>query len=89
MFTLRRITSESIEFNTCLGASYILILRERNSDEFESTAKLMKWNEADITKDMYGFISHNEGKDIIPLYQKSHYFIMTEAGKTFCNLTFK
>lgn len=89
MFILRRITSESIEINDCLGTSYVMILKERNSVEFEKTAKAMKWDDADMTKDMYGFITYNNGADILPLYQKSHYFIMASDGKTVANISFK
>ena len=89
MFILRRITSESIEINTCLGLNYVLILKERNESEFEKTAKLMKWDEAEMTSEMYGFISHSNGSEIIPLYKKSNYFIMASDGKTFANITFK
>jgi len=89
MFILRRITSESIEINTCLGISYVMILKERNNDEFEKVAKSMKWDDADMTKDMYGFLTYNNGGETMPLYQKSHYFIMASDGKTVANITNK
>lgn len=89
MFILRRITSGSIEINDCLGMSYVMILGERNSVEFEKTAKAMKWDDEDMTKDIYGFITYNNGADIMPLYQKSHYFIMASDGKTVANISFK
>ena len=89
MFILRRITSKSIEINDCLGTSYVMILKERNSVEFEKTAKAMKLDDADMTKDMYGFITYNNGVNIMPLYQKSHYFIMASDGKTVANISNK
>lgn len=89
MFILRRITSESIEINTCLGMSYVLILKERNNVEFEKTAKLMKWDVAEMTADIYGFISFNNGSEIMPLYEKSHYFIMASDGKTVANISYR
>ena len=89
MYTLRRITSESVEINLCLGFSYTLILKERNEGEFERTAKLMKWDEAEITSEIYGFISFNNGSEIVPLYKKSNYFVMMSDGKTFSNITYK
>lgn len=89
MFILRRITSESIEINDCLGTSYVMILKDRNNVEFEKTAKAMKWEDADMTKDMYRFITYNNGADIMPLYQKSHYFIITSDGKTVANISLR
>lgn len=89
MYTLRRITSESIEINSCLGLNYTLILKERNEVEFQKTAKLMKWDEAEMTSEIYGFISFNNGAETVPLYKKSNYFVMTSDGKTFSNITYK
>ena len=91
MYTLRRITSESIEINTCVGLEYTLILKERNEVEFQKTSKLMKWDEAKMISEIYGFISHsnNNGCGIIPLYKKSNYFVMMSDGKTFSNITYK
>lgn len=89
MYTLRRITSESIEINTCLGLNYTLILKERNELEFQRTADLMKWDNAEMTSEMYGFISFNNGSETMPLYKKSNYFVMMSDGKTFSNITFK
>jgi|GEM_PF-2888894 len=82
MFILKRTTSQSIEINDCLGVSYVIILKESNNVEFEKMAKIMKWNDADIAKDIYGFITYNNGADIMPLYLKSHYLIMVSDGKT-------
>ena len=51
----------------------------------------MKWDEAEMTSEMYGFISHsnNNGCGIIPMYKKSNYFVMMSDGKTFSNITYK
>ena len=87
MFILRRITSESIEINECLGARYVLILKERNNAEFERAAKIMNWDDADMTKDVYGFITYNNGANMMPLYQESSYFIMASDGKTVANIS--
>lgn len=89
MFILRRITSESIEINDCLGVSYIMILKERNRAEFENTAKNMGWDDADMTRYMYGFIVYDNGSKTIPLYQESLYFIMASDGKTIANISNK
>jgi len=87
MFILRRITSESIEINECLGTRYVLILKERNNGEFERAAKIMNWDDADMTKDVYGFITYNNGANMMPLYQESSYFIMASDGKTVANIS--
>ena len=87
MFILRRITSESIEINECLGTRYVLILKERNNAEFERAAKIMNWDDADMAKDVYGFITYNNGANIMPLYQESSYFIMASDGKTVANIS--
>ena len=85
MFILRRITSENVERNTVLGESYLLINAERNQKDFNESLKIMKCNKEDV----YGFISHDEGSKLIPLYKKSTYFVMTESGKTFANVSLK
>lgn len=89
MFILRRITSESNEINEILGDSYSLILRERHNKEYERTLLIQKWDKNAQLENLYGFIVHNNGQKVIPLYKKSHYFIMTSDGKTFSNITFK
>ena len=89
MFILRRITSESIEINTCLGLEYVLILRERNIDEFKRTAKQLKWDDDESTKDVYGFVVFDDSESIMPLYHKSYYYIMASDGKTVSNISMK
>jgi hypothetical protein len=86
MFILRRITSESIEINTCLGDYYVFVSRERNVDEFNRTVKL--WSEDD-TEDVYAVVTYNDGFDIMPLYKKSHYYVMASDGRTFANISEK
>jgi len=85
MFILRRLTSQNAESNTSLGASYVLVLADRNPEDYEKSLKILKCDREDV----YGFISHSEGMKLIPLYKKSHYFVMTESGKTFANITYK
>ncbi|MCK5605332.1 hypothetical protein KAR91_25795 [Candidatus Pacearchaeota archaeon] len=85
MFVLRRITSQNVESNTVLGEYYVLIDAERNQDDFSKSIDFMKCDKNDV----YGFISHNSGNKLIPLYKKSAYFVMTESGKTFANVSFK
>lgn len=86
MFILRRITSQGLELNTCLGLEYVLVLKEVNESEFRDRVKL--WDEEDL-KDLYGVVCFNGGASIMPLYRKSSYYIMTEFGKTFSNISEK
>jgi hypothetical protein len=86
MFILRRITSENIEINTCLGDYYVFVSRERNVDEFKRTVKL--WSEDD-TEDVYAVVTYNDGSNIMPLYKKSHYYVMASDGRTFANISEK
>lgn len=84
MFILRRITSQGLEANTCLGIEYVLVLKERNDDEFREFTKL--WNDDDL-KEVYGIISFEDGASIMPLYKKSAYYIMMSDGQTFTRVS--
>lgn len=89
MFVLRRITSENNEINISLGDSYNISLEERNPDEYNEILKIHFMGHVDSDAHIYGFIVHGNGSQIIPLYKKSTYFVMTGDGKTFANITFK
>ena len=89
MLILRRITSESIEINTEMDRDYVLILKERNIEEFKKTAKQLNWEDEESIKDIYGFIVFDEGESIMPLYEKSNYYVMASDGRTFANITHK
>lgn len=84
MFILRRVDSEGIELNTCLGDQYVLVLKESNESEFEDRTKL--WTKDD-KKDLYGVVCYEGGELLMPLYLKSSYYVMTSDGKTFANVS--
>ncbi len=84
MFILRRITSEGLECNTCLGIEYVLVSREVNEAEFKDRVSL--WSEDDL-KEIYGVVCFDDGASIMPLYKKSVYCIMASDGKTFANIS--
>lgn len=88
MFTIRRITSQNLESNQALGERYVLIDKEKNPEDFEKSLKAMKWTNEQASE-VYAFVSYNSGKDIMPLYRKSTYFIMTGKGQTFANISFR
>jgi len=90
MYTLRRINSDKLEINTNLNENYVLVLEEKNKKEFSNIGtKILKFETPEELKDIYGFVSFNEGQSIIPLYKKSQYYIMQSDGKTFDNITLK
>lgn len=86
MFILRRITSQGLECNTCLGIEYVLVGREQNESEFKERTKL--WHEYEL-EDLYGIVCFDDGASIIPLHKTSSYYIMTSEGKTFSNISHK
>ena len=87
MFTLRRITSENLECNQIIGDDYNLIDAFRNPKEHKETLEIHFQVSED--KDIYGFIVCKNGTEIIPLYLKSTYFVMTGNGETFANVSHK
>lgn len=98
MFILRKITSKSNQVNVCLGVSYNLVEKESNANEFYRTYAAYLGNDPDeitedfkksVENDVYGFISHNLGKEIIPLFKSSSHYIMLSDGKTFSNVSFR
>jgi len=86
MFILRRLDCGFGEVNTMLDEYYILILKEKNGNEFIETTKL--WSDDDL-KNIYGVVVYNDGEKIMPLYNNSQYYIMTSDGNTFSNISKK
>jgi hypothetical protein len=86
MFVLRRIPPKSPVRDTGIGESYLLIDAERDPEDYKKSLATLKVSE---DKDIYGFISHSEGTKLIPLYVNSTYFIMSENGATFANISKK
>jgi hypothetical protein len=85
MFILRRVTSENGESNTFLGKTYNLIHFVHQSEEFKKTKEV--WGVEDDDMGIYAFICHDEGGKLIPLYKSSSYYVMTDNGNTFANVT--
>lgn len=86
MFILRRITSEGNESNQIIGESYNEIHSIYNEEEFKKTEKLLCFPEKE---EIYSYLSFKNGSEILPLYRKSNYYMMTENGATFKNLSLK
>ena len=86
MFILREITKSKLEINTGLDIEYVLVLREKNNEDFKE--RTLFWNEED-SKDVYGLVCFDGGDSIMPLRKESSYYIMTSDGKTFSNISVK
>lgn len=84
MFILRRINSEYIQHNTCLGASYVLVTKESNEAAFFK--RVEEHGEPNV-KELYGLVIYENGTKSEPLYERSHYYIMASDGKTFANIS--
>jgi hypothetical protein len=98
MYTLRSITKTGLQRNESLGLNYTLIHRFYNYEEFQRNFKFLfdKDHVADDdlksdgdTKDTYAFVVSENGGQIFPLYKSNDYYIMTDNGKTFDNLSYK
>jgi hypothetical protein len=86
MFVLRRIAEGELEINTCLGIEYVLVMKEKNRENFGELTKL--WKEEDL-KDVYGLVCFDNTDSIMPLYKNSTYYIMTNSGRTFANISYE
>lgn len=89
MFILRRITGEGCECNTCLGESYHYVNSEVNKVEYERVFSNYFHGIEKPPFEVYGFLIYDDGGETIPLHRPSRYYIMTDSGKTFANLTFR
>lgn len=96
MYTLRTMTAKNKQINQEIGNVYSLIERDFNYEEFSDAFKIVFGrnhvadldNTADdFTKECHAFIECMGAT--IPLYKHSCYYIMTESGKTFSNLSYK
>lgn len=87
MFILRKITSQGIQSNLCIGTNYVL-LRQEDGKEFNDTMNSEEYFQRH-EDDIYAFLTYNYGKDVLPLYRSQQNYIMLSDGKTFSNLSFK
>lgn len=78
MFILRRITSDLLESLEILGDSFHYIMKE-NHEDFDKALK----DSGCSPNNVNGFIMHNSGSKVIPIYKESFYSIMTSNGDTF------
>ena len=84
-FLLRRIDDDLVETDTILGGFYSFFSLEKSPKRFKEITK--EWTEADL-KDVYAVVTFFD-HSIIPLYEGSEYYIMTDTGGTVANRTKK
>lgn len=96
MYTLRTILANNKQINQSIGNVYSIVERDFNYQEFCDMFKMVfgRNHVADLdetadnfTKECHAFIQFMG--DTLPLYKHSNYYIMTESGKTFSNLSYK
>jgi len=99
MYTLRKIDPKDVETNFGLGEVYTFISREQTGSgaDFNKALSSHLGKEIGTTltdeeikagNEIFGFVFTEFGK-MLPMQQKCKYYIMTDSGKTFCNLSFK
>ena len=79
-FIWRRIEN-GVETDTMLGGFYSYIEKEKSPEAF--TEAIKEWD-ADDLKDCYAVITFFE-ESIIPLYEGSNYYVMSDTGGTVAN----
>jgi len=84
MYTLRTVFKENVQSNEHLGKHYTFVGKLESSEEFERTRALLQFND---DSNIYAFVTSEGGKEVYPLRNGFYYFIMTDGGKTFDNLT--
>lgn len=96
MFTLHTII-DGVGSYQFLGNHFQVIERETNYDEFcKAFESVFQSNHVadndteatNYTKNCFAFIFYGDGASR-PLYKNQSYYIMTDNGKTFKNLTYK
>ena len=79
-FILRRIKN-GVETDTMLGGFYSYIEKEKSPETFNELTK--EWKNEDL-KNCYAIITFFE-ESIMPLYEGSNYYVMTDTGGTVAN----
>lgn len=98
MFVLRTISNGGSESNIAIGNEYTVIYRETNNIVFSQS--YCSYFDIDVVLELepasnkpeaqcFAFVVYQDGSKIWPLYCNDHYYMMTETGSTFNNLTLK
>lgn len=97
MYTLTEITKDNnVSHHEKLGERFSVIDREISPKEFERTYNVMYGTTDEkiisidsVNENLYCLIVKEGGQGIIGLTKGNFYYIVTENGQTFKNLTFK
>ena len=83
MYTLRTWRSNSEETNQWIGDNFRIVMRENNEENFiaEWNFHTKTKNEHMLNPEVIGMIYSEQVE--MPLVSNTHYYIMTESGKTF------
>jgi hypothetical protein len=83
MYTLRTWRSNSEETNQWIGDYFRIVMRENNEENFiaEWNFHTKTKNEHMLNPEVIGMIYSEQVE--MPLESNTHYYIMTESGKTF------
>jgi hypothetical protein len=83
MYTLRTWISNSEETNQWIGEHFRIVMRENNEENFiaEWNFHTKTKNEHMLNPEVIGMIYSEQVE--MPLESNTHYYIMTESGKTF------
>jgi hypothetical protein len=88
MFTLRTVFDDNKQRNNFLGNDFDTFYKTNEDDEFNYYFKeLFLKPETNDLENVFAIIYN--GTKLIPLYKHISYYIVTEKGKTFSNLTCK
>lgn len=91
MYTLREVKTNDRKsvFNQSLGDHYHVVCLGSEGYNYirDNHFKSMGFTDEEIQKMQNPFIIHNGGSKEIYLYDRREYYIMTESGKTFENLS--
>lgn len=98
MYTLTEVSveNENVTFHQKLGERFSIIEREVSKNEFEKAYNAFYkspendlMEEKHMNKDIYCIVISEGGRGIFTLNKNNFYYIVTENGKTFKNLTYK
>jgi hypothetical protein len=83
MYTLRTWRNNSDETNQWIGDSFRIVMRENNEENFinEFNFHTKTKNRTLLDREVVGMIYSNQVE--MPIESNTHYYIMTENGKTF------
>lgn len=84
MFYLRSISVEGAESNRTLSDYYEIV--HSDYDGFKEYLKMFPDLNQESIKNCFGVLLCGQ---VIPLYKGVEYYIMTENGNTFANITYK